>query len=422
MTELEIGTVTSADPRGGIFVHSSAYADQETWHATAKELRDEQPCLLVEAEGFRPFYALTRHEDVFHVSRNNATFLNTRDSVLGPELQFEMLKAMGVDPKTLIHMDGAEHDDHRALANPYFRPTAVAKRQEGIDAIAAEFVQRMKDMGGECDFAQDIAVPYTLRVIMSIYGVPEEDEATMLRLTQGLFGAADPEYLGDFTDPFEMVQGTIKQFEEYFDGITKDRQANPRDDLASLIANGEVNGCPMDHHAQLWYYIIVATAGHDTTSFALSGGMHNLITNPGEMAKLQADPGLLVTAVDEMIRLSSPVRHFMRYPTQAVSFHGVEIPEGSRILLSYPSANRDDRMFEDPMDFKVDRENAPRMISFGGGDHFCLGSTFARRELRTIIPKLMASISSIELAGDPEWSEAAFVGGLKHLPVKASFR
>ena len=222
-------------------------------------------------------------------------------------------------------------------------------------------------------------MPYTLRVIMSIFGVPEEDEPTMLRLTQGLFGAADPEYLGDLSDPFTLIVDTINQFDDYFQALADERRARPTDDLATVIANGQVGGCPMDHHATLWYFTIVATAGHDTTSFALSGGLEALLRHPEQITALQEDPSRIVNAVDEMIRWTSPVRHFLRYLTEPATLSGVEIPAGDRILLSYPSANRDEMVFDDPMEFSVFRPNANRMIAFGGGEHFCLGSTFARR-------------------------------------------
>ena len=189
-----------------------------------------------------------------------------------------------------------------------------------------------------------------------------------------------------------------------------------------MIATSEVNGCPMDSNARLWYYTIVATAGHDTTSFALSGGLEALLRHPDQVALLQARPELVNNAVDEMIRWTSPVRHFLRYLTRPATLSGVEVPEGDRLLLSYPSANRDERMFDDPMTFDVARPNANRMIAFGGGEHFCLGSTFARRELRTILPKLLAAVDTVEVAGLPEWAQANFVGGVKHLPVSATFR
>jgi cytochrome P450 len=414
--------MSEPDTRGMIFIEPTLYADQDAWHAAAAALRDEAPVLRVEVEGYTPFWAVTRHEDVFAVSRDNEHFLNTRNPIVAPDLQFEFLKSIGIEGETLIHMDGDEHRDHRNVANDWFRPRAVAKRQEAIDSIADEFVDKFRQLGGTCDFAQDIAVPYTLRVIMGIFGVPREDEPTMLKLTQGIFGAADPEYLGDLSDPMALLTDTIAQFETYFDALTEDRRAHPTDDLATVIATSEVNGCPMDGNARLWYYTIVATAGHDTTSFALSGGLEALLRDPTQVALLQERPELVNNAVDEMIRWTSPVRHFLRYLTRPATLSGVQIPEGDRLLLSYPSANRDERMFDDPMRFDVTRPNANRMIAFGGGEHFCLGSTFARRELRTILPKLLGAVDTIEVAGDPEWAQANFVGGVKHLPVSATFR
>ena len=349
--------MSPSDQRGEIFIDPAAYADQERWHAVARDLRDNAPVLRIEEEGYTPFWAVTRHEDVFRVSRDNEHFLNTRNSVLGPDAQFAFLNSIGIEPKTLIHMDGTEHAEHRGLANAWFRPRAVAQRQEAIEAIADEFVEKFRQLDGQCDFAQDIAVPYTLRVIMGIFGVPEEDEATMLKLTQGLFGAADPEYLGDLSDPFALLTETIASFDAYFNDLAEERRQHPTDDLATVIATGEVGGCPMDHHATLWYFTIVATAGHDTTSFALSGGLEALLRHPEQIAALQADPSLINNAVDEMIRWTSPVRHFLRYLTEPATLSGVEIPAGDRILLSYPSANRDERVFTDPMEFDALRAN-----------------------------------------------------------------
>ncbi|HLX87789.1 MAG TPA: cytochrome P450 [Acidimicrobiales bacterium] len=414
--------MSDIDPRGAIFIDPVAYADQQAWHQVAAELRREAPVLRVEAEGYTPFWAVTRYDDVFAVSRHNEQFLNTRNSVLGPDIQFEMLGTMGIEPKTLIHMDGIEHHDHRAVANAWFRPRAVSQRQADIDAIADAFVGRFRDLGGRCDFAQDIAVPYTLRVIMSIFGVPEEDEPTMLRLTQGLFGAADPEYLGDLSDPFAMVTLTIGEFEDYFAELADRRRARPEDDLATVIANASVGGCPMDRHATMWYFTIVATAGHDTTSFALSGGLEALLRHPRQVTLLQDDPSLAVNATDEMIRWTSPVRHFLRYLAEPASLSGVEIAAGDRLLLSYPSANRDEGVFDDPMAFDITRANASRTLAFGGGEHFCLGSTFARREIRTLLPRLLAEVEEITIDGEPEFAQANFVGGVKHLPVVAKLR
>ena len=410
------------DPRGLIFVSPHAYADPDAWHAVAAELRREEPVLRVEAEGYTPFYALTRHADVFEVSRRSDIFWNTRKSVLGPDANFEVLHSLGIDPKTLIHLDGTEHRDHRHVTNDWFKPAAVKTRQDAIDAIADEFADKLVDLGGACDFAQDIAVPYTLRVIMSIFGIPQEDERTMLLLTQGIFGAADPEYLGDIGDPMTFLTRTIDQFDGYFDALTADRRAHPTDDLATVIANGEIDGCPLDQHARLWYFIIVATAGHDTTSYALSGGMEALLRNPDQLAALAADPSLAGNAAEEMIRWTAPVRHFLRYAQEDTEIEGVPIAAGERVLLSYWSANRDDAVFTDPMRFDITRPDADKLISFGLGVHYCLGSQFARREVRTMLPKLLERVKTIELDGDPQWAAANFVGGVKHLPIRYTLR
>ncbi|MEZ5381722.1 MAG: cytochrome P450 [Microthrixaceae bacterium] len=409
-------TVTS-DPRGIIFLDADRYTDPEAWHATAAELRAEAPVMRVEAEGFEPFYALTRHADVFEVSRRSDVWHNTQRSILMPEAAWQLIMALGIDPKTLIHMDGDEHRDHRKVTNDWFKPAAVRHRQDDIDAIAADYVQKLVDLGGECDFAQDIAVPYTLRVIMSIFGVPPEDEPLMLRLTQGIFGAADPEYLGDFTDPFQMATATIGEFGDYFGALADERRANPTDDLATVIANGTIDGCPLDQHASLWYFIIVATAGHDTTSYGLSGGVEALLGHPDQLAALAADPGLATNATEEMIRWTAPVRHFMRYAQADTRVGEVDISEGERVLMSYWSANRDEAVFADPMSFDITRSDVGELISFGLGVHYCLGSQFARREIRSFLPKLLERVDNLELAGKPEWAAANFVGGIKHLPI-----
>jgi cytochrome P450 len=408
----------TTDPRGAIFMDPRAFADMDAWNATAAELRRDSPILRVEAEGFAPFWALTRHADVFEVSRHADVWHNTQQSMLMDEFTWAYLTSIGIDPKTLIHMDGREHHDHRQVTNDWFKPAAVRHRQDDIDAIADEYVQRMVDLGGECDFAQDVAVPYTLRVIMSIFGVPPEDEPIMLKLTQGIFGAADPEYLGDLGNPAELGASAIAEFGEYFGALAADRRAHPTDDLATVIANGQVEGCPLDAHAELWYFIIVATAGHDTTSFALSGGVEALLRHPEQLAALAGDHDLVANATEEMIRWTSPVRHFLRYAQADTTVGDVEIPAGERVLLSYPSANRDESVFDDSMRFDITRPDAEDLISFGIGAHYCLGSQFARRELRSFLPRMLARIDDIEPAGDAQWAQASFVGGVKHLPIR----
>jgi cytochrome P450 len=417
------GGDVEVDDAASLFMQGWRFADMDAWHDQVAELRRTRPVVEVREPGFEPFWVLTRHADVFAVSRDNETWLNTPRSVLGPDSDWEQMVTSGMPtPATLVHLDGEKHRDHRQVANDWFKPAVVGKRQPRIDELADRYVERMRERGGTCDFAKDIAQPYTLRVIMDIYGVPEEDEPLMLELTQGIFGAADPEFLGDASDPQAKVLETVMRFIQYFNDVTEDRRACPRDDLASIIANGEIDGCPLGDAERLWYYIIVATAGHDTTSYALSGGMEAIVRDPSQLAAVHDDPDLVNNAADEIIRWSSPVRHFLRYATRDVEVGGVAVPEGGRVLLSYPSANRDDDVFVDSMRFDVRRPDADKLLSFGVGAHFCLGSQFARREVRTMLGKLSQQLAHVEPAGEAQWSESHFVSGVKHLPINYAFR
>jgi cytochrome P450 len=416
-------TDTLGTDRGALFHQPDRWDDMDAWHAQVAAIRRAEPALRIDDPGFPPFWVLTRHADVLAVSRDNARWHNTARSVLGREDDWRQMLASGMPlPASLVHLDGTKHRAHRAVTSDWFKPAAVRHRQPRIDELADLFVDKLRDLGGRCDFARDIAQPYTLRVIMDIYGVPEEDEPLMMDLTQGIFGAADPEFLGDAADPGERVIAAVMQFVQYFNQITTDRRACPVDDLASVIANGEVDGGPLGDIERLWYYIIVATAGHDTTSFALAGGMEQLARDPDQLFGLAGDDDAVVNAAEEIIRWTSPVRPFMRHATEPTTVGGVDIPEGGSVLLSYPSANRDEAVFADPHRFDVRRSDADRHVSFGGGAHFCLGAQFARRELRTMLHRLSRELTHVELDGDPEWALSNFVSGVKHLPLAYAMR
>jgi cytochrome P450 len=411
------------DRPGALFHDARAWGDMDAWHRRVGELRREEGMVLVDEPGYAPYWALLRHADVFAVSRDNAGWLNTANSVLGPDADWQAMLDSGMPPPcSLVQLDGQKHRDHRQVTNDWFKPAAVKTRQPRIDELADLFVERMRELDGRCDFAKDIAQPFTLRVIMDIYGVPEEDEPLMMDLTQGIFGANDPEFLGDAADPGARVMGSVMQFIQYFNEITQDRRACPADDLASVIANGTVDGEPMGDVERLWYYIIVATAGHDTTSFALAGGMERFCAHPDQLWALRDQPELLPSATDEVIRYTTPVRHFLRWAAHDQVLNGVEIPAGGRVLLSYPSANRDEAVFQAPDTFDVRRPDADKLISFGLGAHFCLGSQFARREVRTMLQRLSTQLEHIELAGDVEHAQSHFVSGVKHLPIEYRFR
>ena len=416
-------TLPATDDRHALFSDPTRWADMTEWHRQVDQIRAADPVTRIEHPGYRPYYALTRHADVFAVSRDNEGWTNTSNSVLGADADWEQMMTAGIpEPQSLVHLDGKKHRDHRAVTNDWFKPAVVKHRQPRIDELADLYIQKLRDLGGECDFAKDIAQPYTLRVIMDIYGVPEADEAMMLDLTQGIFGAADPEFLGDAGDPGERMMLSVMSFIQYFGQITEDRRACPADDLASVIANGEVDGCPMGDIERLWYYIIVATAGHDTTSFALAGGLEQLARDPQQLWSLRGDDDKINNAADEVIRWTSPVRHFLRWAQHDQVVGGVAMTEGDRVLLSYPAANRDPAVFTDPGTFDVSRSDADKLLSFGVGAHFCLGAQFARREVRTMLKRLSDELTEVELAGEPEWALSHFVSGVKHLPIRYRMR
>jgi cytochrome P450 len=404
-----------------IFVDPQAYAAPASWHAAAERLRRSDPLPLVKAPGFLPFRAVTRHAHVDEVERNHELFHNTMDSVLSSIEQTERRRAMPLI-STLIHMDGRQHREHRKVTNEWFKPGNLRQTVEGaLRPLARRFVDRMLEHGGACDFSTDVALYYPLHVIMRILGVPEEDEPRMLRLTQQIFGAEDPD-VGGGEEGDKVILAALMDMALYFQAITADRRARPRDDVASTIANGRIDGAPLGELETAGYYAIVATAGHDTTSSSLAGGLEALIRNPDQLRVLRDDPSLLPNAVDEIIRWVSPVRHFMRQAQADYVLGETEIGAGDWLLLSYLSANRDRAVFDEPFRFDIRRPNADRHLAFGIGVHFCLGAHLARMELEAFFAELLPRLDHVELAGEPEYMATTFVGGPKRLPIRYRLR
>jgi cytochrome P450 len=280
-------------------------------------------------------------------------------------------------------------------------------------------VDKLEALGGEADFYKDIALAYPLQVILSILGLPEGDYPRMIKLTQELFGAEDPDLQRADLTPEQMVE-VLMDFYQYFTQLTADRQARPTDDLATLIANGIIDDAPMPDLEKMGYYVIIATAGHDTTAAAMAGGLRALAEHPDQLRLLQDDPDMLPNAVDEMIRWTAPVRHFMRNAQVDTEVAGVEIAKGDWLYLSYLAGNLDPAVFEDPLRFDVTRHNAGKHIAFGYGIHFCLGAQLARVELRSLFGQLVPRLQSLELSGEPQTAKTTFVGGHKTVPIRYS--
>ena len=406
---------------GRIFVSPQAYVDLAAWHAAAARLRRESSVLRVEAAGIDPFWALTRHADIVEIERQHEKFWNTDDVVVRRSGTVERLRAAGSAIKSLVQMDGAEHRAYRALTNEWFKPANLRQTLEAaVLRLARTYVDRMQELGGTCDFATDIALYYPLQVIMSVLGVPEADEPLMLKLTQQVFSGEDPEFGSG--DGKQSMLAAFKEFAVYFHQVTADRRAHPRTDIASTIANGMVNGEPLGDLQMIGYYIIIATAGHDTTSSSLAGGLEALLRHPEQLRTLQEDPTLIDNAVDEIIRWVTPVRHFLRYAQEDYQLGTTLLRAGERVLLSYLSGNRDESVFAEPYRFDIRRRNAADHLAFGLGVHFCLGAHLARMELRTFLRELLPRIEAMELAGDTEYTASTFVGGPKHVPIRYRLR
>ena len=407
----------TTEEAGLLLADPLSYTDEERLHRGLALLRREAPVHLVTAPGYRPFYAVTRHADIMEVERDGALWLSEPRPALAP-LASERANA-NFRVRTLVNMDDPDHRVVRAIGADWFRPRAMRMLEARVRELAREHVDRMASLGGECDFAADIAVHYPLYVILSLLGMPESDFPKMLQLTRELFGAQDEEFGRDAGKDQRM--SVLMDFFAYFQELTAARRADPTDDLASAIANAVVDGQPLNDVETMSYYVIVATAGHDTTSSTIAGGLQALLANPGELARLRDDPALLPTAADEMIRWVTPVKEFMRTASAGTVLGGVPIAKGESVLLSYPSANRDEEVFTDPFRFDVGRD-PNRHLAFGFGAHYCLGAALAKMETRALFAELLPRLESVELAGVPEWTATTFVGGLKHLPVRYRLR
>jgi len=408
------------DDAARVLAQPVGYVDEAGLHAALAHLRQHAPVSWVDVEGDRPVWAVTKHADVMDIERQNDLFTNDpRPILVATELDDKLCadREAGIGLSTLIHMDDPHHRDMRKIGADWFRPKAMRALKARCDELAKMYVDQMVERGPELDFAQEIAVNYPLYVILTLLGLPESDFPRMLKLTQELFGGDDTEFQrGESGDAMLAV---LLDFFTYFSALTASRRENPTDDLTSAIANATINGAPLSDMDTASYYVIVASAGHDTTSAGIAGGLLELIRNPGELQRLQKDPGLMGTAVEEMIRCIVPVKEFMRTAQADTEVRGVPIAKGEAVLLSYVSANRDEDVFDDPMRFDVGRD-PNKHLSFGYGVHFCLGAALARMEMNSFFTELVPRIKSIELAGAPELMATTFVGGVKHLPIRYS--
>jgi cytochrome P450 len=406
-------------------VTPAAYAT-DALHDAYRWMRANNPLGVAEVEGFDPFWVVTKHADILEISRNNALFPSAvRATTLTNQAADERARAITGTPhlvRSLVQMDEPDHMKYRALTQAWFMPQNIRKREDEIRALAREAVAQFVALPGACDFVQDVALHYPLRVVMNILGVPPEDFPRMLRLTQELFGAQDPDtqrFQAALTNEqyLQLMLAVLQDFSTYFETISADRRANPRDDLATLIANAEVNGQPLPPFEATGYYTIIATAGHDTTSSSTAGAMWALATVPGLLQRVREDAALIPALIEEAIRWTTPVKTFMRSASADTELRGRAIKAGDWLMLCYASGNRDEEVFASPDTFDIDR-TPNRQIAFGSGAHLCLGQHLARLEMRILFEELLPRLKRVELAGEPRATESWFVTGLKALPIR----
>jgi cytochrome P450 len=408
----------SVSEAGSVFATPAAYTDETRLHEALALLRRESPVHRVEVPGYTPFWAVTRHADVLEIERDHALWLSAPRPVLRTadlDAALEARRARGTGLRSIVHMDDPEHRVLRAVGADWFRPKAMRALEVRVRELARRHVDRMAEYGGACDFARQVAVHYPLYVILSLLGLPESDFPRMLRLTQELFGQDDEE-TGRGGTP-QAHTSVLEDFFAYFHALTAERRARPTGDLASEIANARVDGRPLDVNTAASYYVLIATAGHDTTGSTIAGGLEALIRHPAELRRLRDDPGLLAPAAEEMIRWVSPVKGFMRTASADTRVGGTPITKGESVLLSYPSANRDEEVFADSSRFDVGRD-PNRHLAFGSGVHHCMGAALARMEIRALFAELVPRLAGVEFGGEPVRTATTFVGGLKRLPIR----
>ena len=405
---------------GAAIISPATYSTDQSYHRLFTRLRAEQPLAWAQPEGYRPFWVVSKHADIKSIQTQGLKFTNkertflltSEDEQRLGQAQQAGLTSMG---RSIVQLDGVEHRTLRMVTNSWFAASAIKSLEQQIQQIARESVDHMIALGGACDFVKDVALWYPLRVIMLILGLPREDERLLLKLTQAMFSPDDPD-----NDAEAGAAGMIaasQGIRDYFEAVTADRRKNPRDDVASIVANAMIDGTRISDLDATGYYVTVITAGHDTTSSTTAAALQSLVQNPDQLGKLRCGAVSIDTAVEEFLRWATPIKHFFRTAKQNSVIREQNINAGDSLMMCYPSGNRDEEVFDDSQSFRIDRKPNPQ-IAFGFGAHVCLGQHLARLEMRLFFKELLERIDDIAFDGPAALTQANFVQGLKQLPIR----
>ena len=395
-------------------VKPERYADGYP-HDVFAALRQHSPVHWCEIKGFAPFWAITRHADIKFVSTHPEVFSSASRLVLGPEAD-AALGAGSLPMTTVINTDPPLHREYRNMVGPYFRPKTLRDLEDRVREVSNALLDEYAGHGEavELDFATDIASWHPLKMIAEALGIAEQDEPTVLRIANEVFGAMDPEFARDRVELFTEALTFLTK-------LVSEKRGCPRDDITSVLAQATLNGEPVDDFAVIGYLMILITAGHDTTRHSLTGGISALIDHPEQLELLRERPELCAYAADEIVRWTTPVTQFMRTATQDCELSGTTIKAGESVCLFYASGNRDEEVFDQPFRFQVDRTPNPH-LGWGIGEHYCLGANLAKMEIRVMLEELVPRLESIEMAGPKQGLHGYFVSGIKHLPIRWRLR
>ena len=397
-------------------IGNDTYARNGYPHDAWTRLRREDPIHWNTKNIVNPFWAVTKHADIVWISKQPERFLNRPRLAAFPE----MMPPEGTVPiRHLLNMDPPDHARFRKLASHRFTPRGLERMRRDIERITRDLLDAMIGDGGEQqgDFVERLSGPLPLQVLAELLGVPRDMWPTMFDWTNRVIGSADPEYQEAGDDAFRTAQKARLQLFGYFAEMARARRAKPTDDIVSLIANAEVGGAELPEMELLSYYFLLVVAGNETTRNAMTGGLLAFLEHPDQWERLRRDPSLVDSAVEEIVRWTTPVIQFCRTATEDVEIRGVKVRKGDNLCLFYPSANRDEEVFDDPFSFRIDR-HPNRHLAFGIGEHFCLGANLARLELRVVFRHLAARLAECELAGPVERLRSSFVGGIKRMPIR----
>jgi cytochrome P450 len=410
------------------------HRDETALFEAYRWLRENMPLGKARVEGFDDLWLVSKHADIMEIERQPDLFSNAGGIEKGannPILQNQagdgFIKTLAGSLRimdALPYMDPPEHTQVKDIANAWFRPQQLKQWEDQIRELARKAIDKfLKPGSNEIDFVKDFALHYPLNVIMTLFGVPEEDESRMMALTQEFFGNADPDVAREDVQPLspeaaaQQWAAAMQDFFAYFDVMVEDRRANPRDDLATIIATAkQPDGEYWPKTFAYGWFIAIATAGHDTTSATMSSTIEALAQHPDQLKRVQEDPALIGDLINEGLRWASPVKHFTRRAEVDTTVGGRPVKKGDRFMLLYQSANRDEDIFEAPTEFRMDRR-PNKQIAFGYGPHMCIGQHLAKMELKIMFEELLPRITGLEIAGERKVVQTNFVGGLKNLPI-----